>query len=288
MTQAKHEAVIENQHSEEKKKNLSVYQSIFSGSVTGAFEVMVDHPLWSIKTRMQKGETFTLNPQVLYRGILPNAASMIPITAVQVGLNRFFQKCFWGNNYELSDGQKMASAFAAGVGSALISCPTEMIMTHQKKSFFAAGSYLVKQNGWSCLYTGMLATMLREGMFSTFFLGVAPTLKNRIKEYCPNDYFASLLAGMTAGIGATFASQQFDVVKTVQQASVAKNSAGFFRTVQKHYAAYGACGFFKGSVPRGLRVMSAVTLMNWMNEKMGELLSETPQTEPITPSTSNR
>lgn len=284
MTQAKFEAHKEESSPKEKKNNLSVFQSILSGSITGAFEVLVDHPLWSIKTRMQKGEPFTLNPQVLYRGILPNAASMVPITAVQVGLNRFFQNWFFGNRYELTDRQRLVSAFAAGVGSAAISCPTEMIMTHQKKSFFAAGTHLVQQGGWPRLYTGMLATMLREGMFSTFFLAVTPALKTRIKEHYPNDYFASMLAGLMAGVGATLASQTFDVIKTAQQASVAANPVGFFKTAKSLYAAQGAAVFFKGGLPRGLRVMSAVTLMSWMNERMGELLSQSQPTESLTPS----
>ncbi|HHT0592628.1 TPA: MC/SLC25 family protein [Legionella anisa] len=281
MAQTKFEKHKEETFPKEKKNNLSIFQSIVSGSITGAFEVFVDHPLWSIKTRMQKGEPFTLNPQVLYRGILPNAASMVPITAVQVGLNRFFQKWFFGNKYELSDAQRLSSAFAAGVGSALISCPTEMIMTHQKTGFFSTGSHLVRQVGWPHLYTGLMATMLREGLFSTFFLAVTPTLKVRIKEYYPNDYAASLLAGMLAGVGATLASQKFDVVKTAQQSSVAANSVGFFKTTQKIYTTDGVYGFFKGGLPRGLRVMSAVTLMSWMNEKMDELLTQNQQKKSI-------
>ncbi|MGL5741102.1 MAG: hypothetical protein ACRCXC_00390 [Legionella sp.] len=94
---------------------------------------------------------------------------MISIIAVQVGLNSFFQNWFFGNKYELTDRQRLTSAFAAGVGYAVISCPTEMVMTHQKNSFFSAGKHLVNHGGWSRLYTVMLATMLREGMFSTFF-----------------------------------------------------------------------------------------------------------------------
>ncbi|KTD74022.1 MC/SLC25 family protein [Legionella tucsonensis] len=281
MTQAKFEARKEESYPKEKKNNLSIFQSIVSGSVTGAFEVFVDHPLWSIKTRMQKGDPFTLSPQVLYRGILPNAASMIPITAVQVGLNRIFQKWFLGNKYELSDAQKLTSAFAAGVGSSLISCPTEMIMTHQKTGFISTGLNLVRQGGWPRLYTGLMATMLREGLFSTFFLVVTPILKVRIKEYYPNDYAASLLAGMLAGVGATLTSQKFDVVKTAQQSSITVNPAGFFKTAQKLHTTQGVYGFFKGGFPRGLRVMSAVTLMSWMNERMDDLLSQNQQKKSI-------
>ncbi|MGL5741103.1 MAG: MC/SLC25 family protein [Legionella sp.] len=93
-----------------------------------------------------------------------------------------------------------------------------------------------------------------------------------MKEYGSNDYFASLLSGLTAGVGATIASQWLDVIKTTQQSSVAKPD-GFFKTAQTLYTSAGAYGFFKGTLPRGLRVMSAVTLISWMNEKMSNLLS---------------
>ncbi|CDZ77763.1 Mitochondrial carrier protein [Legionella massiliensis] len=286
--QDKFEAHSAETQPKEKKNGLSVFRSILAGSVTGAFEVLVDHPLWSIKTRLQNDAPFTLNPRILYKGILPNAASMIPITAVQVGLNSFFQKWFFDSRYALSNSQQMASAFAAGVGSALISCPTEMVMTHQRASFLSTGRYLFQQGGMPRLYTGMMATMLREGMFSTFFLAVTPLLKDNFRQYCPNDYAASLLAGMLAGIGATLASQGFDVVKSKQQSYATANPAGFFKTTQTLYASHGAYGFFKGSLPRGLRVMSAVTLMSWMNEKMAEILAQNRVEEADSPSEMTR
>ena len=40
---------------------VTVSQSIVIGSVAGATEVFVDHPLWSIKTRMQRGDPFTFD-----------------------------------------------------------------------------------------------------------------------------------------------------------------------------------------------------------------------------------
>lgn len=162
-----------------------------------------------------------------------------------------------------------------------------MVMTHQIKDFYSAGVQLMRQGGWSYLYTGMLATMLCEGMFSTFFLGVTPVLKNRIKEYYANDYFASLLAGMTAGVGATLASQGFDVVKTTQQSAVAKTPMGFFKAAQKLYSENGVNGFFKGTIPRGSRVIAAVTIMGWVNETMTEMFS-TSQEEKETESFSTK
>ena len=72
----------------------TVFQSFLIGSVAGATEVMLNHPLWSIKIRIQCGDPFTLNPRLLYRGILANIASIIPSATLQVGLNRFSKIIF--------------------------------------------------------------------------------------------------------------------------------------------------------------------------------------------------
>lgn len=252
------------------KPRVSVAQSILIGSVAGATEVLVDHPLWSIKTRMHLGEAFTFNPSLLYRGILPNAASMVPITALQVGLNRCFQNVIFKDSAGLSDVQRITSAFVAGVGSSALSCPTEMIMTFQGQkggSFYAAGNYLVKQSGWQCLFTGLFATAIREGMFTTFFLAGTPILKAKIQPYCQNDYAVSLAAGIGAGLGATLASQGVDTLKTMQQAAQSQ-PVGFNEAAKKLYATKGMFGFFKGGVPRGARVVSAVTIIGLVSEKM--------------------
>lgn len=264
---------------QQKKAGLSVAQSIIAGIAAGAGEVGLNHPLWTIKTLMQKGETIKFNPWILYRGILPNAASMIPITAIQVGLNRFFQQRFFSNSNELSTIQNLITAFAAGAASSLVSCPTEMIMTHQKTSFYAAGAQLIKQNGYSRVYTGLLATMLREGMFTTFFLGVTPVLKERIQTHCPHDFASSILAGMLAGIGATLASQGVDTVKTLQQAATPSESDGLVTTMHKLYSSKGMPGFFTGVIPRGARVMSAVTMMALITEQMKKLFADSNETE---------
>lgn len=277
MTQSRRETLsptparAETPEQEMKESKATVAQSVITGSVAGAVEVLIDHPLWSIKTRLQRGDSFTLNPSLLYRGILPNAASMVPITAMQVGLNRCFQNTFFKDSKELSSSQRITSAFIAGIGSAFVSCPTEMVMTYQGKaggSFYTAGGHLVKQGGRGCLFTGLSATAMREGMFTAFFLAGTPILKANIRPFCSNDSVASLVAGMGAGVGATIASQGVDTIKTIQQASNPLQSSSFKDAAKKLYSTHGVYGFFKGGIPRGTRVMSAVTIMGWVNEEM--------------------
>ncbi len=92
-------------------------------------------------------------------------------------------------------------------------------------------------------------------------------LKARIQPSCSNDSVASLAAGIGAGVGATLTSQGMDTLKTIQQASFPE-PVGLREASKKLYQTQGIHGFFKGAVPRGARVMSAVTLMGLVSEKM--------------------
>lgn len=253
------------------KSSQAIMQSLITGSVAGGVEVLIDHPLWSIKTRMQCGDPFTLNPRLLYRGILPNAASMIPITAIQVGLDQCFKSIFFNDDRELSSYLKVSSAFVAGASSALASCPTERVMTRQKKTgegFYAAGKYLFTNNGWRGLYQGLPITTVREGIFTAFFLAGTPIIKAEIQPSCPNEDAASLIAGMSSGLGATLVSQAADTLKTIQQDVEGHQHVSLRVAAKELYARQGLYGFFKGTLPRGARVMSAVTIMGYVTEKM--------------------
>lgn len=251
------------------KHKPDVLESILTGGITGAIEVMVNHPLWSIKTQIQSGHPITLAPKVIYAGIIPNAASQIVNTAVIVGLNRLNENYVFNQTTSSSLSQNVLSSFTAGAGSALISCPTEMVMTHQMKSgqsFFSSAKNLVNAHGGAVIYSGLMATILREGLFATFFLAVMPELKKQILPYCTNEHTASVVAGLITGIGATIASHGFDTIKTIQQTGI--GSKGFLQTACHLYASKGLPGFFQGSIPRGTRVVSAITLMGIVKEKI--------------------
>lgn len=270
-----------NSHTEKNRyANISIVQSIGMGSLAGAIEVAIDHPLWSIKTRLQRGVPFTLNPSVLYRGILANASSMVPVTAIQVTLNRCMHRYIFNDHPKLSSTQTIFAAFVAGVGSAFVSCPIEMIMTQQSKKgvpFKNALLALKQHGGFPYLWTGLLATGMREGIFTAFFLGVTPTLKNTIRPHCSSDYTASMVAGIGAGIGAAVISQGADTIKTQQQSAGLRLGPA----VKQLYASRGWMGFFKGGLPRGLNVVSAVTIMGYVNEKMENALHQKGYDNPL-------
>ncbi len=254
-----------------KEVSTTIFQSLLTGSMAGMLEVLVNHPLWTIKTRKQSHLPFTLNPTLLYRGILPNAISEVPITALQLGLNRGFQKYVFHDADQLSTVQRLSAAFTAGIGSSFISCPTEMVMTYQGKiggSFYPAAKQIVNLSSFWHLYTALPATIMREGLFTAFFLGVTTVVKAKIRPYCNQDEIAALGAGISSGVTAAVLSQGFDTVKTQQQSAELKQSLNFIKATQKIYSEYGGLGFFKGGLARGVRVVSAVTLMSYTTDTL--------------------
>lgn len=257
------------------KSRPTLSQSILSGSLLGATEALVNHPLWTIKTRLQNREPLLYHPNILYRGLILSVLSKVPITASQVGLNRAIQTFIYNDPLELSTSQTMSCAFFAGVGSALICCPTEMIVTDKRidnASVYKATQRLYSRGGIAKLCTGLLATALREGLFTVFFIAITPFFKTTIQPYGLNNTSASIIAGILAGLGATVSSQAFDTIKTVQQCS--NIIIGFTPCAKKIYQTQGIPGFFNGMLPRGARVVSAVTLLGFLKEKADDLVSQ--------------
>lgn len=72
-------------------KNSTKSEQATTGSAAAIAEVVVNHPFWTMKTRMQTGKPFTMNPDVLYRGFKLNVGSMIAITLAQMCAYSVFQ-----------------------------------------------------------------------------------------------------------------------------------------------------------------------------------------------------
>ncbi len=247
-----------------------IVKSMMAGAAAGAAEVLVNHPFWTMKTRSQNKEAFTIKPYILYRGLIPNTASMMPITAIQVGLNTFIKNAYF-NNEPMNDLQKTGCAFAAGVASAIVTCPTEMIMTQQGKAktgFSQTARSVVHQAGIKSLYKGMTATAMRDGVFTAAFIAGPPIFKPYIMPYCDNEFLATVASGMSAGLCAVVASQAVDTIKTAQQSVDPKQSMRIKDAIQHIRASSGYAGLFKGAGWRGLRIMSAVTMMSTLKEKI--------------------
>lgn len=230
---------------------------ILKGSIIGAMEAAINHPLWTIKTRIQSNKRMTFNPRSLYRGIGVNMLSMIPITAVQVTTvttinNTSFMKVNEENPL-MDKTKKISSAVFGGAVSALISTPAEFLMS--QKYNFKSTIFTPKQ-----LYIGGVATAMRDGIFTAGFLAAPAIIEEQIKERA--------FAGPIAGVIAAVISHPFDTIKTVQQAHINPTPLSFVAAAKNIVKDAGLFNLYKGFVPRSIRVVSAVTIMDQVGTKL--------------------
>jgi len=194
----------------------------------------------------------------------------MPITATQTAMFQTVKRIFFPDASKMSSSQMITCAFMAGVGAASIAAPTELLMTVQDKhgGFYRAAQYIMKNTGWKGIYHGFMATALRDGIFTAGYLAGSPIAKSYIQPYVTNDFAAGLCAGFTAGLISSVTSQAIDTIKTEQQSSEGQQRIGIVTAARKIKSSSGMIGFFNGGFFRGARIMSAVTIMSMVNEKL--------------------
>jgi hypothetical protein len=146
-----------------------------------------------------------------------NALGFVPITSIQVGASQWMEQNWFSG--QTTSFQKMGVAFTAGALSSVISCPIEKIMTIQNNmpqlSLGQTLKYQFQGHGLKGLFYGQMATLLREGGFSVFFLMVTPVLKAYVSQYTKNETSSALIAGMASGVGATLFTQPLDTIRAL-------------------------------------------------------------------------
>ncbi len=263
----------------------ALWASIFSGGLAGASEVFFDHPFWTLKTRYQndkipKNQKFTLDPRVLYRGFMPNIFSMVPITALQVGISEGLSKLFHTPDVNPPSDLNALSYNAIGGGtSALVGGPTELAMAQQTKErgFFSTLKNIYTHHGFRGLAVGLPGTIMRDAKFTIGFGFLSPYIKNKLSPYL-DDNAAKVGGGIGAGLPVAILSQPWDTLRTIQQTQmqlVEKVTAPITpmweiakKTVQKE----GIRGLYKGCEWRMARVASAVCIMSEVNERTKEYM----------------
>lgn len=260
-----------------------------SGGFAGAVEVLVDHPWWTLKTRFQdskipKRQKLTFSPSVLYQGLRPNMLSMVPITALQVGSAEAIKAGMVLNSKDgtvTSTGALSANCMG-GAFSALVGGPTELVMAHQtnNKGFVETAKSMVQQRGISCLKTGMGGTSVRDAIFTAGYLSGKPYLTQQFSPYM-SDNKATVAGGVAAGAGAAILSQPFDALKTAQQTSLnsteRKSITPMWRMAMDVIRKEGVTGLYKGSIPRTIRVMSAIPLIGIAQQEADKWLTRKPK-----------
>lgn len=275
--------------------SVSALEHTAIGAFAGVVEVAIMQPTVGIKNALQEGRPIPRTIPAVYRGLAVSAGAMLPITAVQFGMNRALEQTYrrvTGAD-KLSMGGTVGVALGAGGASAFLGCPAEFVMIQQQKrggSLPTEFRHIVNTYGALKPFKGLSATILRESLYATGYLAIAPILREALsKQPAVQDIPGGpyVLSGIIAGLIATVSSQPADTIKTRMQA-FPDNKANpeyrsFLSTTRHILATEGPGTFLAGLGPRAFRVCCAVFILNGVRNTVVDALQaqRTPHVVPV-------
>lgn len=250
-------------------QKLTVMENALVGICAGAIEVTLLQPMLYCKNATQQKLPFTLNPRILYRGLVMSVTNMAVLTGVQFPLTGLSQKLILGGqkNKELTDSEKIAAGFMGGALSGILCGPMELIMIQQQRfggTLIHTPARLVNTFGAPQLFRGLVTSCGREGLFTAGYMGIGPVFAEKIeKNYGFGTYISKILGACGAGLVAATLSHPMDTVKTCMQGDVERKRYGSLtETARSIHAENGFGGFFRGWAWRTGRMMCAIFIMS--------------------------
>ncbi|KAF0717287.1 Aste57867_2384 [Aphanomyces stellatus] len=257
------------------RKPLTGGQYAVIGSLSGMFEVLCQQPLVYFKNCIQQNQPISFRPSVLYRGVGIMCGSIAPVSAVQFAVDGVLATYVETR----TDATRIGTAAFAGVCSSLLSSPAELVMTlqqHTGHAMVCTTQDIWRTHGLPGLYRGLPLTMLRETVWCACFLALGPAFGEKLHRHLPATFgtaqdatvsqrtAAALTGSVGAGLVAVLATQPVDTIKTILQgkamSTVVRSSVG--AEARQLWAQGGLRALYKGTVPRGLRLIGAVFILS--------------------------
>ncbi|KZC04475.1 Mitochondrial 2-oxodicarboxylate carrier [Dufourea novaeangliae] len=230
---------------------------IGSGGFAGFVEACIMHPMDLIKTRFQL-QFFSFEQ---YKKLFSNYSSKMMVF--------YF------------------AGFLTGVTEGILVNPFEVVkvqmqsdrkhIKHSASTFAVTKRILVQQGfGLNGLNKGLSATVMRNGVFNTFYFGIYNSLLPQVhkhKEYAP-ELFLKFIIGFTAGTVASCMNIPFDVAKSrIQGPQNEIQYKGTVRTICTVYRREGFRALYKGLLPKILRLGPGGAIMLIVYEHMKAYLN---------------
>ncbi|ORZ23166.1 mitochondrial carrier domain-containing protein [Absidia repens] len=214
-------------------------------------------------------------PFALWRGLSPGLVMAIPSTSIYyVGYDYIrdhtkvrFQGTAMDTYAPLWIGGLARSATAAVVS------PMELFRTRLQSAEGATGGFkdalngiqtMIRSEGILSLWRGLVPTMLRDVPFSAIYWMMYEEFKRQLHTHGQQTHLQqfqhSFFAGATSGTVAAVVTTPFDVVKTRRQVS-SNNEKHLVRLIRNIMVNEGIKGFFRGVVPRVMKVSVASGIM---------------------------
>ena len=199
--------------------NISV--GYIAGAMNGFSQVIVGHPLDTVKVYLQTTGKFNISYRHLFRGITYPLMSMIPIISLQFGTENLYGQIIKKNEdtFTLSDG--FISGALTGLTCAPIISITELYRIRRQK---------FETNRNFKLNLGMGMTVLREIPAVSVYFGVYKYVSNILETKGYNNFHTPLIAGGIGGGLSWFFNYPIDVIKTrIQVGEIDKQNRKYER-----------------------------------------------------------
>lgn len=224
-------------------RRLSVAEDSLVGASCGALEVLIMQPLVYWKTELQQQRfalARALNPRFAYRGVWVSAGSCAPITAIQFGANGVCLRAFSGTSTEPCVAAKIASGMLAGMASALVQSPCQLVEINQQKhggNMVATAKRIYQSCGGSGFGIGYSMTAVREGIFCCGYIAALPMLRQSLMQRWElPESAATAVAGTCAGAASAILSHPADTIKARIQGSLFQEAGAESLPKQSHRA----------------------------------------------------
>lgn len=244
------------------------------GATSAVTEVLINHPLWVMKTRLQCDESIIFDIKILYRGVKDAAK----IGGILTGTRMIFMDAI--SNYNLSNKSFFNDSAIAFIGSSVtsvVTTPMELIQTQRQinynkqisTSFFPALKYMIKTHGLRNTYVGWKSVTLRDGFNGLAFFGFTPAFKKILEQKDMNENKALICSGIiSGGIGALI-TQPLDTIKTRKQANFTK-SMSMLHAYKEIIASKGVKGLYEGGFLRAVRMASCAVVLQTVSTNLRE------------------
>ena len=200
---------------------LTEFENANVGMWVGIIEVLCLQPFNYAKNMIQQGQPLTLNPAKLYRGVGANVVNMGSCTMIQFAIGGSAKKAILGEDKgrKLQVHEEMGAGIFAGVISALIGSPLELIMIRQQRrglNTLATVKDIVGQNPAN-IGRGYLGAAVREGLWTCGYLSIPPIIRSELTTKFPETFDsqakARVPASLLGGLFACYLTHPFDTGK---------------------------------------------------------------------------
>jgi hypothetical protein len=285
--------------SSQKSELKQVAAGFFCGSLGGVANILVGHPLDTIKVRQQmlqvqlsesvKRLVVNEGPFSLYKGLsspLYNVPLIYAVYLATYELGKAIQGIGYHDNVSIQ-GSMVAGAFS-GILSSFIITPVQLVKCKlqmeglgkraDSTKAIAMTRTILASDGLKGLFRGNLATVCREIPGCAVFYGTYEYTKNYLQKNYGNLQSAPLIAGGLAGFVGALSSYPQDVLKTKLQCDIGngykryKNhhlfrDGGIINCCKEIHSNNGFTGFWRGFPAWGIKAIIAESITFWVYEK---------------------